>query len=164
MAYVGELVEDQLSIEPIHRLLDGLPADRSWPEVLEPWFTLEPLGAADSMLPPLLVERDALALVDADGLATLLHPRPQAFEGVRDLDSVRLERALADIPHTVRFQHGLHHVLVALGKGEAQAAILTRPVSLREIRRTADEHLLMPPKSTFFTPKLRTGLVMRPLA
>ncbi|HAN34160.1 MAG TPA: hypothetical protein DCQ52_01525, partial [Acidimicrobiaceae bacterium] len=28
----------------------------------------------------------------------------------------------------------------------------------------ADERLLMPPKSTFFTPKLRTGLVLRPLS
>ena len=27
----------------------------------------------------------------------------------------------------------------------------------------AREGLLMPPKSTFFTPKLRTGLVLRPL-
>ncbi|MCU1365259.1 MAG: hypothetical protein JWN39_898, partial [Ilumatobacteraceae bacterium] len=30
-------------------------------------------------------------------------------------------------------------------------------------RRTADEGLLMPPKSTFFSPKLRTGLVIRTL-
>jgi uncharacterized protein (DUF1015 family) len=42
--------------------------------------------------------------------------------------------------------------------------VLIRPTGIDEIRRTADEGLLMPPKSTFFTPKLRTGLVMRPLA
>ena len=41
-------------------------------------------------------------------------------------------------------------------------AILIRPTSLAEIKRTAREGLLMPPKSTFFTPKLRTGLVLRP--
>ena len=41
--------------------------------------------------------------------------------------------------------------------------MLIRPTSIEEIRRTADERLLMPPKSTFFTPKLRTGLVIRPL-
>ena len=46
LAYVGELVEDQLSVEPIHRLLDGLPADRSWPDVLAPWFDAEPGGPA----------------------------------------------------------------------------------------------------------------------
>jgi uncharacterized protein (DUF1015 family) len=43
------------------------------------------------------------------------------------------------------------------------AAVLIRPVGVDEIERTAREGLLMPPKSTFFTPKLRTGLVVRPL-
>jgi uncharacterized protein (DUF1015 family) len=42
--------------------------------------------------------------------------------------------------------------------------VLIRPTGIDEIRRTADERLLMPPKSTFFTPKLRTGLVLRPLS
>jgi uncharacterized protein (DUF1015 family) len=41
--------------------------------------------------------------------------------------------------------------------------VLIRPVSLQEIRRTADTGELMPPKSTFFTPKLLTGMVWRPL-
>ena len=41
--------------------------------------------------------------------------------------------------------------------------MLIRPVSVAEIERTAREGLLMPPKSTFFTPKLKTGFVIRPL-
>ncbi len=41
--------------------------------------------------------------------------------------------------------------------------MLIRPVSVEEIRRTAEQRLLMPPKSTYFTPKLRTGLVLRDL-
>ena len=48
--------------------------------------------------------------------------------------------------------------------GEASVGVLIRPTGIDEIRRTANERLLMPPKSTFFTPKLRTGLVLRPLA
>ena len=53
--------------------------------------------------------------------------------------------------------------LAALQAGRAAAAILIRPTSLAEIERTAREGLLMPPKSTFFTPTLRTGFVVRPL-
>ena len=97
LAYVGELVEEQLSVAPIHRLLDGLPADRTWAEVLEPCFELEPVGPAVPELAARLVELGALALVDGDGEATLLRPRPDAFEGVRDLDSARLEHALAGV-------------------------------------------------------------------
>ena len=164
MAYVGELVEDQLSVQPIHRLLDGLPADRSWLDVLAPWFDLEPRGPATPVLAASLLERGAMSLVDRDGTTTLLRPRPESFASVRDLDSARLEHALADVPHVVRYQHDVATVLTMLRDGEAQAAVLIRPVSVAEIERTAREGLLMPPKSTFFTPKLRTGLVMRSLA
>ena len=164
LAYVGELVEDQLSVEPIHRLLDGLPADRSWPDVLAPWFDAEPGGPATAALAASLVERDAVALVERGGTATLLHPRADAFAGERDLDSVRVERAVDGVPHVLRYQHGVGNVLAALERGEAQAAVLIRPVSVQEIERTAREGLLMPPKSTFFTPKLRTGLVLRSMA
>jgi len=41
--------------------------------------------------------------------------------------------------------------------------VLLRPVSVGQIARTADGGRLMPPKSTFFRPKLRTGMVFREL-
>ena len=79
-------------------------------------------------------------------------------------DGAWLEHALAGIDAEVGYQHGLDEVLATLADGTAAAAVLIRPTSLEEIRRTAREGLLMPPKSTFFTPKLRTGLVIRPSA
>ena len=62
------------------------------------------------------------------------------------------------------YQHGLTETLAAVDSGAAEAAVLIRPVSVDEIERTAREGLLMPPKSTFFTPKLKTGFVLRPLS
>jgi uncharacterized protein (DUF1015 family) len=70
---------------------------------------------------------------------------------------------LTTTQHVVTYQHGIKEVLRKVGTGAYGAAVLIRPVSLEEIRRTADTGELMPPKSTFFTPKLRTGMVMRPL-
>jgi uncharacterized protein (DUF1015 family) len=163
MTYLGELVDEQLSVAPIHRLLDGLPAGRDWLDALTPWFDTEPAGPATAELAASLVELDALAYVEPDGTATLLRPRDDEFDGVRDLDSMRLEHALADVPHVLRYEPRVSSVLQALAAGEAQAAVLVRPVSVAEIERTAREGALMPPKSTFFTPKLRTGLVMRPM-
>ena len=80
-----------------------------------------------------------------------------------NLDSARLEYALGDLISAVTYQHGVAEVLGKLDAGEASCAILIRPVSLEEIRRTADTGELMPPKSTFFTPKLLTGMVWRPM-
>ena len=79
------------------------------------------------------------------------------------MDSARLEHALRNTEHNVTYQHGVTEVVSKLATGVAASAILIRPVSLAEIRRTADIGELMPPKSTFFTPKLRTGMVMRDL-
>ena len=86
------------------------------------------------------------------------------FTGVRNLDSVFLEHALTDVEKSVSYQHGFSEVTAQLKTGKYTAAILIRPVSVSEIQRTAAEGLLMPPKSTFFTPKLQTGLVIRPLS
>jgi uncharacterized protein (DUF1015 family) len=93
-----------------------------------------------------------------------LTPRPGAFDDVRPLDGVWLEHLLAGTTATVTYQHGIDelHTLMSVDPG-VTAAVLIRPVSVDEIERTAREGLLMPPKSTFFTPKLRTGLVIRPL-
>jgi uncharacterized protein (DUF1015 family) len=63
----------------------------------------------------------------------------------------------------VTYQHGLDKTLSEVENGRASAAVLIRPVNVAEIERTAREGLLMPPKSTFFTPKLKTGIVIRSL-
>ncbi|MEY4607516.1 MAG: hypothetical protein RLY45_2276, partial [Actinomycetota bacterium] len=104
-----------------------------------------------------------LCFVSPDGRGTWLTPRRGAFDGVRNLDGALLEHALATTNAEVAYQHGVDQVTSAVRSGTCSAAVLIRPTDITEIRRTADERLLMPPKSTFFTPKLRTGLVVRRL-
>jgi len=48
--------------------------------------------------------------------------------------------------------------------GEYDAAFLMRPTPVAEVRAVAAEGENMPPKSTFFFPKLLTGLLFNPLA
>ena len=98
------------------------------------------------------------------GGASWLTPKAEAFQGIRAIDGALLEHALRDLEGVqVDYQHGVEEVQEALAEGRAHSAVLIRPVSIEEIERTGREGLLMPPKSTFFTPKLRTGLVVRPL-
>ena len=163
MTFVVALTEDELFVQAIHRLLTDLPTDLDLAGALEPFFELVPAGVVTASITVSMRERGAMCLVDAQGNGTFLVPRPAAFVGLRDLDSLRLERALADIEHTKTYQHGVDHVLEALHSGRAEWAVLLRPVGIAEIRRTADEGVLMPPKSTFFAPKPRTGLVIRPV-
>ena len=161
LAFVNELVAEQLSVDAIHRLYadvtpDGLRA------ALARSFRLSELGRPTPQTLAAMRAEGFLVLVSRDA-AWRLDSLPGRFDGVRALDGAWLETALADVPLTVTYQHGLAEALAAVHAGRAAAAVLIRPVSLAEIERTGREGLLMPPKSTFFTPKLKTGFVIRPL-
>lgn len=166
LTFVNELVADQLSVEAIHRVYRQIPLNLLRNR-LDAAFEITP---APHPTPDTLREmttRGALYLWSrqADGHLTgeWLTPRPDAFTGVRALDGAYLEHALADMDLDVTYQHGLHEATALAQDPEVTAVVLIRPVSVAEIERTAREGVLMPPKSTFFTPKLRTGFVIRPL-
>ena len=162
MTLVQELVEEQLGIAAIHRLVAGLTPD----EVLErlaPFYDPSDAGEVSRSTLRGMQERGALCLVSHDGRGTFLAPKPRVFDAVRELDSARLEHALGDAISAVTYQHGVNEVISKVRNGAASCAVLIRPVSIAEIRRTADTGELMPPKSTFFTPKPLTGMLWRML-
>ncbi|HET7474862.1 MAG TPA: DUF1015 domain-containing protein [Dermatophilaceae bacterium] len=164
LAFVGELVADQLSIEAIHRVYRGVGHDALL-RALSRFFHAEP-GSGGRPGPPILAQMQAqgrLGLVGPAGWHWLV-PRSGAFDGIRALDGAWLEHALRDTAVSVTYQHGVDETVGLVQGGSATAAVLIRPVPIQEIERTATEGLLMPPKSTYFAPKLRTGLVMRELA
>jgi uncharacterized protein (DUF1015 family) len=163
LAYVVELVEDELSVRGIHRLVDGLPAGLDPIDALGAWF--EPLGPPPpgTALTAAMADAGALAAVTPAG-EVLLRPRPEGLADVRDLDSARLDAALAALPeHRLRFQHGVDNVRVAVATGDAQLGFVLRPATVAQIEATAHGGERMPPKTTFFHPKPRTGLVFRDL-
>ena len=162
MSYVAELSETNLSVGAIHRMYPSTTSVEL-ADLLATHFTIEPVDVVGNEMLAIMHTRGCLCLVRPDGSGALLTPRPDAFAGVRDLDSARLESVFSGRDVDVVYQHGVDRVKQRL-KEEGGSAILIRPVSISEIIRTATEGLLMPPKSTFFTPKLLTGPVMRTLA
>lgn len=163
LVFVSELVEDQLSVEAIHRLYTDVHAD-DLVAALDEGFDRSPAGIPSAATLAEMDQRGALCLVRPDGTAEWLTPKPGVFAGIRALDGLWLEELLTGVEHSVTYQHGVDRVVGAVAGGNAHAAVLIRPVSVTEIEHTAREGDVMPPKSTFFTPKLLTGLVIRPLA
>jgi uncharacterized protein (DUF1015 family) len=160
LCYIVELVEDQLTVQPIHRLLAGLPRGTDVRAALSGAFDVEPTtDQPDGHTVTTLVRSGRLGLVTPEGFA-YLRPR-QADERI---DSAVLADALGALPpHEVAYQHGIAQSVTAVREGRADAAVLLRPVSVSQIQHVAHAREKMQPKSTFFWPKLRTGIVFRSL-
>ncbi len=163
LALIVELSDDQLFVAPIHRLLSGLPAGWS-PEAWSEWFEVTPMAAPDGGVVDRLVAAGGMGVVTRQG-SWLLRPRP-SLDGAAamPLDSSRLEVVLGEAPAlAVRFQHGWANAVGAVANDDADAAVLLRPATVDQIADVARQRQRMPPKTTFFTPKPATGMVLRGL-
>lgn len=166
MAYVVELSEEQLQVQAIHRLLVGL-RDPEWLlATLAPHFELEATAPPDPSIPDRLQAAGAPAVVTRDG-TWLAHPRVPATGPADDLDASRVDAVLTElaaVPGTsVVYQSDWAAVATSLATGAADAGLLLRPPTLRQILELSRDGRRMPPKTSFFWPKPRTGLVLREL-
>ncbi len=165
MALIVELAEDHLSVQGIHRLISGLPEGFDVPRALAAFFDLTATDPPDASILGRMVRSGGPALATATGTWLLKAKQATRDDADQDLDSSRLELALATLPrHDVTYQHGWDLAAGAVARREAQAAVLLRPVTVDQIASTGRGGERMPPKSTFFWPKPRTGFVFREVA
>jgi uncharacterized protein (DUF1015 family) len=163
MTWVVELADDELTVQPIHRLLCGLPDDLDVAGALSRVFEVGEPVELDADLIPRMQREGFLVLVEADRVLAL-RPRAEVLATVRDLDTCRLDAALEDLPpHELVFQHGVQQVVERVRAGDARAGILLRPATVGQIVEIAHGGERMPPKTTFFYPKPATGVVFRSL-
>lgn len=164
MAFIVELAEGQLSVGPIHRTISGVGADVDLVKVFGRFFDMVHAGPADDRLVEAVAESGALAVV-TDRDVWLLTPREQTYaEAGSDLDSSLVALATdAMAGAEVTYVHDWRSAVSAVSAGGAQAALLIRPVTVDQISDWAHARQRMPPKSTYFYPKPRTGMVFRTL-
>jgi uncharacterized protein (DUF1015 family) len=73
-------------------------------------------------------------------------------------------QGLAALPDdALNYTHDAVEAVRLVQRGEWGAAVLLKPTKIAEVRAVAEAGLRMPPKSTFFYPKLLTGLVIHPI-
>jgi uncharacterized protein (DUF1015 family) len=93
-----------------------------------------------------------------------------ASPAVRALDVARIEvlvvqailRAGGTTP-TVSYSADPRQAFDAVRKGGAAAAVLLNPTRVDQVLAVADARDVMPPKSTYFAPKVPSGLVLKPV-
>jgi uncharacterized protein (DUF1015 family) len=187
MALTG-LDDPGLTVFPTHRLLSGLADDpekqRRLGEGLRELFEVEEVEQED--LDPAGEQGIGvfgyidshhktpfrLRLKDTAELDRILEGKPEAY---RHLDAVILEalvlKGILEIgEEDIAAKRGIGYAksvpesLAALDDGTHQVAFILRPTPIEQVRGVADAGETMPPKSTYFFPKLLSGIVFNPLS
>ncbi len=185
LMFVCSLADPGLTVFGTHRLLVGLDESRrsALREAIERHFAVEPVDA-EELVPP----RDSADL--AFGYLDAFHRRPLRLvlkdpsladaalagkpEPYRTLDTAVLEAILLrgalgmgdqDIAERrgLGYSHDAREAREAVESGTWDVAIFMRPTPVEQVRAVAATGEPMPPKSTFFYPKIPTGLVFSPL-
>jgi len=180
------LSDPGLLVFPTHRLLSGLKDDSAKQlairEVLMRDFEVEQLSDVAALEPP----DGAVAF----GYMDSFHKQPyrvtlkdqsiadRALEGMpapyRRLDTAVLEALVLrgalgmsedDISHLrgLDYSKNLADAIDAVQTGRADAGFFMRATPVEQVRDVAETGESMPPKSTYFYPKVPTGLVFNPL-
>jgi uncharacterized protein (DUF1015 family) len=179
------LEDPGLTVFPTHRLVRDL-TDAQWHELrraIEADFTMTPLERVEQ-LPPAENERIELGYIDVREkrpyrLVLRDHAiadasMPERTEPYRRLDTavtevLLLKGALGMTDEQIDHLDGLGYarddqqaIELVLGD-EYDAALFMAPTPVRRVQDVASSGESMPPKSTYFFPKVPTGLVFNPL-
>jgi uncharacterized protein (DUF1015 family) len=170
LSHVVSFRDPGLEILPTHRLAVGAPvAPHAFLDAAAPYFA-EARGA-DVMLSAVFVGGEEAGLrlrPDADLAAVRDLPAHPAVRGLAvalaDAVAVGVVGAalLGGVPE-LRYTADAADAREAARSGRCAFALILPPTRLDEVRRVADAGQIMPPKSTFFAPKVPTGVVLRPL-
>jgi len=170
LAYVANLDEEGVVILPTHRILRGpLRMDAATlANRLAECFTMEPLvpgqpraaGEIDCILPH---RRLRLRAKPEAGACVASLPAAIRTLDVSVLHGAILGPLLGVGAEDLEFTHEDEEALDAVTTGHAAAAFLLNPPSLAAVRAVCLAGELMPEKSTYFYPKLATGLVFQPV-
>jgi uncharacterized protein (DUF1015 family) len=178
-----------LVILPTHRLISDLPNVKAEQlrAALEPHFQLEQIGRGEQGA------RDTWDLIEADGSQALLgfgtvadgtwqiarFRDPQAMTQYAAEHSLIWRSLAVSLLHVLvldrlvpqklgskpqcRYVHLLREVTDAVAARQCDLAVLVPPVRMDHVEQVAGNLEKMPPKSTYFYPKLLSGLVFNPL-
>ncbi|MGI8461416.1 MAG: DUF1015 domain-containing protein [Solirubrobacterales bacterium] len=175
-----------LAVFPTHRLLHGLDPSQYRPlgEGLKELFEVEEVALADlnptdeqgvgvfGYVDSFHKQGYRLRLRDSAALAEALPDKPEAY---RELDAVILEtlvlRGIVGLStDDIAAKRGIAYdsdpdsAVRSVTEGERDCLFMLRPTPVEAVHECAAAGETMPPKSTYFFPKLLTGIVFNPLS
>ncbi len=147
--------DEGLTIFPTHRLVEGEPPLLNGDLRL----TSVPGGAREGLARLDALGRDHPAFVVVSPGEVVLAEAPEAGDPLERLDVAAVDRLALE---HVAFTPSVADAEAAVASGRAGAALLVRAPTVAEVQEIARSGRTMPQKSTYFYPKLASGLLFSP--
>ena len=170
LGYVVSFRDPGLVILPTHRMLEGAPLDaEAFLSAAAPFFAVAPTRQEPALSVVFQGGREVALVVQPNAKWPKagdqpVHPAVRALE-VAAADGLAVgvvAAALMGKVPALRYTADAAEARAAGREGRCACALILPPTRLEAVRRVADAGQIMPPKSTFFAPKVPTGVVIRP--
>jgi uncharacterized protein (DUF1015 family) len=178
LIYLTNLCGDDLRILPTHRVVPDLPVT-DWPTALAPWFDVETVALAaldPAQLPAgehfvcgIVTPSGAWRVRLRDGIQPESLINRDLPKALKRLDYTLLHEFILEqiggisypdqLGGQVRYEKNMDRAMTAPQTEGAAAAFIMREVSVQTMLDICDSGAKMPPKSTFFSPKVVCGMV-----
>jgi uncharacterized protein (DUF1015 family) len=163
MTFLCSLSDPGLVIQPTHRAVRWMASTDEWKARITPYFVMQKLGSFSAMMTKLRAknEHSGMGLVLEGNQLFWLKSKSK----VPSLPVVSLhEGILKDVPlENISYGQDPKDMVQNLQRGECNAVFLLPPPDKEAFARICRAGHLLPQKSTYFYPKVTTGLVMRSL-
>jgi len=166
LMFLANIADEGLTILPTHRLVREMPENSF--NVLAEFFDIKELQASDDISQTIYGHKNAIGFCKCDGDYKYilkykgsgldnLHPALRGLD-VTVLHELIFKKLLkvTDIAYEMDVKETVRKVK----DGLYDAAFFLNPTRVEDVERVALSGVRMPPKSTYFYPKLLTGLVI----
>jgi uncharacterized protein (DUF1015 family) len=166
LMFLANMLDEGLTILPTHRLLKEIPDNMN--DVLSEFFEIRPVDDMFDIKKMLSGHKHVFGFFrkgDSDwqiltykgGSLSEIHP------DLREIDVIVLhELVLKKILQTtgIGYEMDIARALEKVKSGDFSAVLFLNPTKVEDVEKAAISLVRMPPKSTYFYPKLLTGLVI----
>lgn len=166
LMFISNMMDEGITILPTHRLVKEIPEDIN--RMLSQYFEIEPVRADFDIAKKIADRKQVLGFFQNGGefwniLKYKKGDLSDVHPDVREIDVIVLhELILKKILHItdIEYEMNVQRAIDKVRSGQYSAAFFLNPTKVEDVEKAALSSVRMPPKSTYFYPKILTGVVI----
>jgi uncharacterized protein (DUF1015 family) len=163
LTFLCSLTDPGLVIQPTHRAVRWSAPLEEWEKRIAPFFSMQKLSSFTSLMKRLRGENEHFGVGFILQGGKLFWLKPKTTPPMMPVVALH-EKILKDVPlEEISYGQDTREMVQNLQRGEVSAVFLLPPPEKEAFARICKAGRLLPQKSTYFYPKLATGLVLRSL-